>query len=295
MKKNSTYVHKPGEKYIVIQKDELDKYLNKGYLRGTGVSKEEYKRRAAKGAETVKRLYGVNCSLELPSVKCARFSDETNRKRANSRKNYYLENYGVENNSQLPDYNDKVYDTIISKYGSIENYNKVKTDKTKDTWKITGYDPYKSMIDSMKQKYGVKSWAQLGNRSNHKYCVNGILFDSFPEVAVWEYAKHNNIDIKHGDDVPKFKYTYNGIDHYYFPDFIYDGRLVEIKGSHFFNDDGTMCNPFDHSLDGLYEAKHQCGLENGVEFWVDDDFKFAIDYVYNILRKRRKDYILNEK
>lgn len=50
----------------------------------------------------------------------------------------------------------------------------------------------------------------------------------------------------------------------YFPDFRIGNKCFEVKGSHFFKDDGTMQNPFDHSQDALYEAKHQCMLKNHV-------------------------------
>ena len=32
----------------------------------------------------------------------------------------------------------------------------------------------------------------------------------------------------------------------YFPDFEIEGKFYEIKGDQFFNEDGTMCNPFNH-------------------------------------------------
>lgn len=66
--------------------------------------------------------------------------------------------------------------------------------------------------------------------------------------------------------------------HYYFPDFEIDGKLVEIKGDCFFAEDGTACCPFDHSLDERYEAKRQCGLENGVEFWTSKDYSSMLAY-----------------
>mgnify|MGYP003292041606 CR=1 FL=1 len=64
-------------------------------------------------------------------------------------------------------------------------------------------------------------------------------------------------------------YVFEGKKHYYFPDFLYDGRLIEIKGLHFFvnkNKDLAMINPFDPSRNAITEEKHQCGLRNNVEF-----------------------------
>lgn len=64
--------------------------------------------------------------------------------------------------------------------------------------------------------------------------------------------------------------------------------MIEIKGEQFF-ENNKMINPFDRTQDELYEAKHQCGLSNGVEFWLFPDYKFAIDY-FNLKGYRRADY-----
>lgn len=56
------------------------------------------------------------------------------------------------------------------------------------------------------------------------------------------------------------------------PDFLVNGEFVELKGLHFFeNYDATksMINPFDRSQDALYEAKHQCMLQNHVKIITD--------------------------
>ena len=39
-----------------------------------------------------------------------------------------------------------------------------------------------------------------------------------------------------------------------------------------------MCNPFDHSQDEKYEAKHQCMIKNNIEIWTLKDYKKYIDY-----------------
>ena len=53
----------------------------------------------------------------------------------------------------------------------------------------------------------------------------------------------------------------------YCPDFKVGDMLFEVKGDHFFENKDVhskMICPFDHSQDGLYEAKHQCMLKNNV-------------------------------
>lgn len=64
-----------------------------------------------------------------------------------------------------------------------------------------------------------------------------------------------------------FEYEYNGEKHNYFPDFIVDGKFVEIKGEHLLGQ-----NPYDHSMDGLFKAKLQCMIDNNVEIIKDITF-----------------------
>jgi hypothetical protein len=54
----------------------------------------------------------------------------------------------------------------------------------------------------------------------------------------------------------------------YYPDFIVNGKYVEIKGLQFFENkdpNGKLINPYDRSEDGKYEAKQQCMKNNNVE------------------------------
>ena len=49
-----------------------------------------------------------------------------------------------------------------------------------------------------------------------------------------------------------------------------------------------MCNPYDHSLDELYEAKHQCMLANNVKIIRVSEMKDILDYIYS---KYGKNYL----
>lgn len=288
MRKNSTYVHKPNENYIVIQKSELEKYLAEGYIQGTGISKEEYRRRVEKGNKTVQERYGVECSLKLPHVKEACQSDSAKQKRVDSKRQFYVENYGVSNNSQLPGHIDKFHNTCIEKYGSVENAYKIRNEHAVQTslekygtnHPMQNDEVKQNLANSMLNTYGVTNYAQTPeSRKNSKahYEYLNESFDSLPELALFIYAKDHNEDIVRNSTI-KFGYEYDNKVHYYFPDFIYKGKIIEIKGDHFFNN-GTMINPYDRSQDGLYQAKYMCGLNNGVEFWRYDDYKFALEYL----------------
>lgn len=132
---------------------------------------------------------------------------------------------------------------------------------------------------TMVDKYGVEHFSQTSDFAlvrKAKYEFKNERFDSLPELALYLYAKD------HGEPItrlPKyFEYKYGGKMCRYFPDFEYNGKLIEIKGDQFFDADGRMINPFDRSKDALFEAKHQCGLRNGVEFWTSTKYKVYLDY-----------------
>ena len=85
-----------------------------------------------------------------------------------------------------------------------------------------------------------------------------------------------------------FYYEFDRSKHAYEPDFLIEGHLVEVKGDHFFKENGTMQNPYDHSQDSLYEAKHQCMVENGVEIWRANEYSKYVNYIE---AKYGKDYL----
>ena len=93
-----------------------------------------------------------------------------------------------------------------------------------------------------------------------KYIFNNLFFDSSSELEF--YKNHINQNIKlHPCELI---YYFNNIEHKYIPDFELDGQLIEIKGKQFLKKDGTWQNPWNHELDNLYEAKHQCAIKNKV-------------------------------
>ena len=81
----------------------------------------------------------------------------------------------------------------------------------------------------------------------------------------------------------------NGQEHLYYPDFEVNGQLYEIKGDQFFKENGAMQNPYDHSQDAFFEAKHQCALQNKVIFIKQNEIKPYISYVESKYGKNFKE------
>ena len=159
-------------------------------------------------------------------------------------------------------------------YGVLTDINRQATTATKARLKAN-----KTRILTCQQKYGVDYYFQtleFHKKARKVYIYDTETFDSKPELALWIYAKLNNLQIIRNPK--KFIFEYEGIEHTYFPDFEYNNQLVEIKGDHFFTTDGIMRCPWNPDLDGLYEAKHQCGLLNGVTFLTKKDYMQYIDF-----------------
>ena len=69
------------------------------------------------------------------------------------------------------------------------------------------------------------------------------MFDSQWELDVYTYCKDNGIEVEYTPRI-KFKYESNGRRYTYHPDFRITGKLYEVKGDHFFTDDGKMFCPY---------------------------------------------------
>lgn len=220
--------------------------------------------------DTCQRKFGVDNIFQTESFIKNNNTPEKKQKRIDSIHKSIKAKYGVDyfcqhsecrdNITYNEDISQKIKATKLCRYGD-ENYNN--PDKHADT---------------CLQRYGVNSYSQTdeyASKRKKKYTFGEETFDSFPELALWVYAKDHDEDICRCTQ--SFSYYYRGVEHKYFPDFIYNNDYIEIKGDHFFEGQ-VMINPFDRSQDALYEAKHRCGLLNNVKFITYKDYKKYIDY-----------------
>lgn len=252
--------------------------------------------------------------------KCMHDSDQ----RKNKYKEVCLKKFGVENASQSAIVKDKKRMSSLSKYG-VDN--PAKAAEVKQKTQNTNMSRYNAKcsfqneavkekcIQTILKNYNVRHPLQNSNiaqkaqattykhygvkypmlsheiraKAKQKYCFDNIWFDSKPELALYVYLKDNNIDFTYQPDM-HFTYMCNGIQYFYFPDFVVNNQVIEVKGRHFFKEDGTMCNPFAHYQDDIYEAKHQCMMRNNVKILLDDSAEIckALEYAK---AKYGKDYL----
>ena len=223
------------------------------------------------------------------------------------RKKTNLERYGDENytNRQLAN------ETTKNRYGNSNYRNSNKNKMTKmRKYGDPNYNNRTLARETCFKKYGgptgnhdpvIKAKIRETNNKMHngQYSQNelfyyyGQSFHSSWELAVWIYCIDNKTSIIKSPAI----FKYNGPNeeiHSYTPDFMIDGKLVEIKGDQYFKEDGTMRFPYNKKkinnkwinmafeeklyYDSLYERKHQCGIEHGVEFWRKKDIEPYIDY-----------------
>lgn len=203
-------------------------------------------------------------------------------------KQTHLDKYGVEYISQSAEIKQKVEETCLKRYGAVK-YSKTNECKEKTKQAILDkYGVYSTTLlpevqtkraQTNIERYGVDCFFKtldFHKKAYKHYIYNDQSFDSLPELAVWIYCIDNGIEVKRNPCY--FDYSFEGKNHRYFPDFEINGQLVEIKGDHFFKENGTMQNPFDNSQDALYEAKHQCGLQNNVQFWRSAEYEKYLQY-----------------
>ena len=208
-------------------------------------------------------------------------------------KNSCIDKYGVDNVSKSNVIQDKIKQTCIEKYGVPNAFqNKDIQEKQRQTcfkkYGVNNIGELKSTVERRKKtmfdRYGVEYATQNHEffvKGRQKYTYNGIKFDSIPELAYYIWLTDNNIKFEYQPDI-KFNYVFNGETHFYHPDFIVDNKILELKGPQFFEDcdyNKRMVNPFDHNMDELFEAKHQCMIANNVRIMTDIEYMKYIDYV----------------
>ena len=212
--------------------------------------------------ECTSKLRSRNNAMKNPEFKekvikrLTSFTDEEKREMVRKREETCLKRYGVKHNWQSPECRKKCNETNRLKYGTANMFQCPSAKKT------------------LVEKYGVDHFShspEFARRRKKKYTQDGIGFDSMDEINLYNFATICGKNVNLHPDI-RFTYLARDKEHWYEPDFQIDDVLYEVKGRQFFkNKDTTQCmvNPYDHSMDDIYEAKHQCMLKNDVHIVTD--------------------------
>lgn len=168
-----------------------------------------------------------------------------------------IKKYGVDNPHKDPVIIEKTKETCRKKYGgdgpqSSEDVRE-KTKKTVQAKFGVGNISQSREIQNKKiqtnlKKFGT-AWYIQKNNPTSKYKYENIYFDSGWELAYYIYLRDNKINFSYHSKKFEYKDSVGNL-HYYFPDFIVDGKIVEIKGDFLIDEKGNLINPYDKSKEG---------------------------------------------
>ena len=241
------------------------------------------------------------------SVSCASADPVVQEKKAAT----CIQHFGTDSYFKNEKAKQQIQATLIQKYGAThpmasaicrQKYEATNMKKYGTKWHIAS--------KTVKEKSAQKNIAKLGvdnpwkckavqDKCRQRYRYDGQTFDSAPEIAFYIWLTDHHISFEYQPDV-KLVYEHAGKKHFYVPDFKVGDQLIELKGDHFFKD-GKMINPFRKSewtdeqyadSCALYEAKHQCMLQNDVEVMTSDGYQKYLDYVAG---KYGQNYLLQFK
>lgn len=134
----------------------------------------------------------------------------------------------------------KIVTTRISRHG---RKNPKLSESLKKAYRERKTEIQKKKENTLLKNYGVCSpmlSPELRSRQNIHIRYDGKKFDSMAELAFYIWLVENNIPFDFQVDAG-FMFSFDGKNHTYFPDFKIGDLYFEIKGDHFFKEDGTQC------------------------------------------------------
>lgn len=166
---------------------------------------------------------------------------------------------------------DKYEKTSLERYG-VTHYSMTEEFKS---------EMPKTFKNTMLERYGVSNCMAIKEVKDKVFSYSGydyknLHFDSSWELAFYIYCEDNNIHIIREPYI--INYWYNNTKYSYYPDFLVDGKLIEIKGDVYVNEDHTEFT--NSQVDkGKLEAKFKCMIENADEVLYYNDIKQYLNYI----------------
>ena len=208
--------------------------------------------------------------------------------------------YGVDNPAKSKEVMSKIQDTNLSRYGNIcsvqggqpkEKAKQTLIEKYGVEHPLCNKDIQQKCRETVSRRYGVdcaikvnngyerskktrlqKYGPSMGYQKQFKY--DNILFDSAWELDYYIYMKDHNHCIQK-EPIALDYYVDNKLHHYY-PDFIVDGKLVEIKSNYWIQQ---------QRLAEGGEEKFECIKRNNIKIISNKEIQPYIEYVKNTYGK----------
>ena len=215
--------------------------------------------------EKIKRTclekYGVEYVLQSPAIQekrkqtCLKLLGVENPSQSftvkEKKKQTCFKHYGVEHPTQSPEVMKKVQQTNVSHRGC--------------EYPTQSPEVMKKVRRSMLEHFGCRHPSQspkLQKIMHKRYDYFGTTFDSSWELYYFIYQTKillTNCVRNYGEIY--FEYIVNDKVHRYIPDFITNGKIVEIKGTHLF-DDNSLIDVYGTTPDEILKAKMRCMFDN---------------------------------
>lgn len=261
--KKLTCLEKYGTEYAIASKEVREKInstFEEKYNSHSAFSSKDVQEKSKK---TMLERYGVEYAAQ-------------NKQIYSKVKNTNVIKYGSECSASNNIVKERKYDTNLKKYGEKEYF---KTEEFKNKRQSTMIDKYgveyPSQNDEIKQKIRDSGGFYNANRLK-SYVYDNLNFDSSYELAYYIYLKDHNIPFEYQ---PNLFFTYldeNNIEHRYFPDFLIENQLYEIKGDQFFNKSGEPYNCYNKKY---WWEKYNLIINNNIKILREKDIEPYIKYV----------------
>lgn len=269
------------ERYGVNAPSQLNIFVEKAqqtYMNKYGVSNpmqlDEFKNKVK---ETCLKKYGVDSYTKTEDYK------EKSRKTCQ-------EKYGVDYSSQAEETKKHIKESNQKKYGVDCVFSSDEIKKKINAWRESHPDWKKSMVEKAKktcmERYGVLNFTlteEYRKTAKRKYEYKNMKFDSSWELAFFIYCEDHNIPIKREPFYINY-FDLEGNTHRYYPDFIINyNEIIEIKGSHLYNEGKLKAMPGENQ--DLVNSKMQCMKDHDVKILSEDEIKKYINYVKDTYNK----------
>lgn len=247
----------------------------------------DWNKRNKKANETKKEKYGdKNFNNREKSLKTMieKYGEHSSKNQKVKAKKNETCNQLFGGNSPMCDANirKKSEKTKIEKYGNKNNI-----EKAKETWiRIYGVDNPMKNKDIVQKTIVSKHFDILKKRG---LIFDEIYFDSSWELAFYIWLKDNNKQFIYHPNTPIEYLDDTNTIRFYYPDFLVEGKFIEIKGNQFFNEKEEPYNLYKKEY---WWNKYNMLVNNNVYIMRE---KEAFTYVKYVNEKYGKNFIKSHK
>lgn len=232
-----------------------------------------------RSCEFTKRNKGSDKFLKAGTIRAQKIDYQ---KRNEKSKETWLKKYGVDNPAKVEDIRNRMKNwSDETKRAASEKRAKTNLEKYGNVCSLHGEEVHKKVIQTCIDKYGVPSL--LSNKKLYQY--NNETFDSSWELLLYIYLEANDIDFEYH---PKIWFTYedenDGKTKKYYPDFEINGKLYEIKGEQFFDENDE---PYDRIHKKSWKGKYDVIVKNDIKILRKKDLGPIFEMDIDIKKYRR--------